>query len=93
MNFDVTLTPKAIQNIHAIPPRIVPAIIEFIYGDLARFPLRVGKPLRREHEGSYSARRGTYRILYEVDAEERKISVFRVDHRAHVYERSSSRIC
>jgi mRNA-degrading endonuclease RelE of RelBE toxin-antitoxin system len=35
-------------------------VIEFVFGDLAREPRRVGKPLRRELAGMYSARRGPY---------------------------------
>ena len=45
----------------------MPAIIEFLYGDLAGAPERIGKPLQRELTGTYSARRGPYRILYEID--------------------------
>jgi hypothetical protein len=30
----------------------VPAIIEFVFGDLATAPQRVGKPLERELSGS-----------------------------------------
>ena len=67
-----------------IPPRIVPAIIEFVYGDLAANPRRVGKPLERELVGMFSARRGPYRVLYAVDDTE-TVQILRVDHRADVY--------
>ena len=69
----------------SIPPRIIPAIIEFVYGDLATSPRRVGKPLERELAGSYSARRGSYRILYDIDDELDRILILRVDHRSDVY--------
>lgn len=68
-----------------IPPRIVPAIVEFVYGDLARSPRRVGKPLERELAGSYSASRGSYRVLYDILEEEALVIILRVDHRADVY--------
>ena len=70
---------------HSIPPRIVPAIVEFVYGDLAALPRRVGKPLERELAGSYSARRGSYRVLYDIDDNLQHVVVLRVDHRADVY--------
>ncbi len=35
--------------------------------------------------GSYSARRGSYRILYEIHDDEERIIVLRVAHRADVY--------
>lgn len=68
-----------------IPPRIVPAIVAFVYGDLAASPRRVGKPLERELAGSYSARRGPYRVLYDILEDQARIIILRVDHRADVY--------
>ena len=68
-----------------IPPRIVAAIVEFVYGDLSKNPQRVGKPLERELAGYHSARRGPYRVLYSIDEERIIVEVVRVDHRADVY--------
>ena len=68
-----------------IPPRIVPAIVAFVYGDLAEAPRRVGKPLERELAGSFSARRGPYRVLYDILDEQARVIILRVDHRADVY--------
>lgn len=68
-----------------IPPRIVPAIIEFVYGDLAANPRRVGKQLERELAGTFSARRGPYRVLYEIDDATAEVQILRVDHRSDVY--------
>jgi mRNA-degrading endonuclease RelE of RelBE toxin-antitoxin system len=62
-------------------------VIEFVFGDLAREPRRVGKPLRRELAGVYSARRGPYRVLYRVDDDDSLVFIQRVDHRADVYRR------
>ena len=70
-----------------MPPRVAPAIIEFLYGPLAENPYRVGKPLRDDLAGSYSARRGTYRVLYDVYDTERIVRVFRVSSRAQAYRR------
>lgn len=73
-----------------IPPRIVPAIVEFVFGDLAQMPRRVGKPLERELEGSYSAPWGPYRILYNIDDPANKVEILRVGHRADVYRNGYS---
>jgi mRNA interferase RelE/StbE len=62
-------------------------MIEFAFGDLAREPRRVGKPLRRELAGMHSARRGPYRVLYRVDDDDSLVFIQRVDHRADVYRR------
>ena len=83
--YGIELAASAGRDLEAIPARIVPAIIEFIYGDLARSPRRVGKPLRRELEGKWSARRGTYRIIYEIEDDRLIVLVIRIDHRADVY--------
>jgi len=48
-------------------------------------PSRVGKPLERELEGLHGARRGDYRVSYEIREEDKAVLVVRVDHRAHVY--------
>jgi mRNA interferase RelE/StbE len=45
----------------------------------------VGKPLERELTGLWSARRGPYRILYEIIDEELVVVVIHVDHRADIY--------
>jgi mRNA interferase RelE/StbE len=71
----------------SVPERVIPAIVEFAYGDLAAFPRRVGKPLEREFAGSYSARRGSYRVLYDIDDEKNRIGILRVAHRADVYRK------
>jgi len=82
---DVQFTGPARRALQSIPPRIVPAIIEFAFGDLAREPYRVGKPLERELAGLFSARRGPYRLLYRIDDEAQEIYVVHIDQRANVY--------
>lgn len=88
MSYEVIFAPTARREMSNIPPRIIPAIIEFAYGDLAISPHRVGKPLERELTGSFSARRGEYRILYEIDDEKMQVFVLRVAHRADIYRTS-----
>jgi len=53
-----------------------------------RNPHRVGKPLRGELVGIWSARRGTYRVLYRTAEDPREVVVFRVEHRRHAYRPS-----
>jgi mRNA interferase RelE/StbE len=83
----VRLAASAIRDLDAISPRVVPAIVEFLFGSLAANPRRVGKPLRDDFAGSYSARRGTYRVLYDIEDQERAVRVFRVSARASAYRR------
>ena len=82
---DVRLSSVAIRDLDAISPRYAAAIVEFMFGRLAENPCRVGKPLTRELTGTYSARRGDYRVLYRVDDVTKVVLVVRIDHRARVY--------
>lgn len=86
MSHQVQLASSAIRDLDRITPRIVPAIIEFIYGPLSGNPRRLGKPLRNELEGLHGARRGDYRVLYEIDDEHQVILVTRIEHRGRVYK-------
>ncbi len=85
MSHQITFSASATRDLDSIPPRIVSAIVEFIYGDLAAQPHRVGKPLGRELAGSFSARRGPYRVLYDIDDTNQHVNILRVDHRSDVY--------
>jgi mRNA interferase RelE/StbE len=44
--------------------RVAFAVVGFLYGPLAADPYRVGKPLRSDPEGYWSARRGQYRVIH-----------------------------
>ena len=90
MRYDVVFTATARRDLQRIPPRIVPAIVEFVFGDLADGPRRVGKALQRELSGSFSARRGPYRVLYQIDDEAKLITLVRVAHRADAYRPGSA---
>ncbi|MGB8506044.1 type II toxin-antitoxin system RelE family toxin [Mycobacterium sp.] len=87
MAYTVRFTATARRDLHKLPPRVLAAVIEFAFGDLSREPRRVGKPLRRELAGMYSARRGPYRVLYRVDDDDSLVFIQRVDHRGDVYRR------
>jgi mRNA-degrading endonuclease RelE of RelBE toxin-antitoxin system len=83
--FEVRFTAKARRGLNMLPPRVLSAVVEFSFGDLAREPRRVGKPLRYYLAGLFSARRGPYRVLYRIDDAARIVFIVRVDHRADVY--------
>ena len=75
MSHEVIFAATARRDLRRIPPRIVPAIIEFAFGNLARTPRKVGKPLRGELEASYGARRGPYRILYNINDAANRVEI------------------
>jgi mRNA interferase RelE/StbE len=74
---------RAISDV--LPESVATAVLDFITGSLIENPHRVGRELRRELAGIFSARRGTYRVLYRIDDVTRTVTVLRVDHRSDVY--------
>lgn len=74
---------RAVQE--TLPEAVAFAVIDFMTGPLLDNPKRVGAPLRDELAGIWSARRGTYRILYRIDDEAREVIVLRIGHRRDIY--------
>ncbi|MEV8505268.1 type II toxin-antitoxin system RelE/ParE family toxin [Actinoplanes sp. NPDC051475] len=69
-----------------LPEKIAAAVYEFITTTLLENPHRVGKRLMLPpFEGTWSARRGTYRVLYEIDEEDLTVKVTAIEHRADAY--------
>ena len=68
-----------------LPEGVAAAIVEFMVGALVDAPRRVGHPLQRELGGLWAARRGSYRVVYEIDDNARVVNALRIDHRADIY--------
>jgi mRNA interferase RelE/StbE len=58
MTYQIEIRSPAQRNLNRLPAKAFDAVIAFIAGPLAENPQRVGKPLRNEFEGTYSARVG-----------------------------------
>ena len=74
----------AARDIERLPEKYAAAVVEAL-GTISADPRRLGKPLRLELEGRWSARRGPYRIIYRLDDASRTVTVLAVAHRADVY--------
>ncbi|MEZ5176115.1 MAG: type II toxin-antitoxin system RelE/ParE family toxin [Acidimicrobiia bacterium] len=81
----VVAAPAARVIRETLPEAVAFAVIDFITGPLRENPRRVGAALRNELGGIWSARRGTYRILYRIDVRRREVIVLRVGHRRDIY--------
>jgi mRNA interferase RelE/StbE len=69
-----------------LPEKVATAVYEFVTTTLVENPRRVGKRLLLPpYAGTWSARRGAYRVLYEIDEERRTVIVTAVEHRGDVY--------
>ncbi|MGH9045351.1 MAG: type II toxin-antitoxin system RelE family toxin [Acidimicrobiales bacterium] len=85
-DYELVLAPPARRAItDRLPEAVAAAVIDFLTTALIAQPKAVGKPLRDDLAGIWSARRGTYRILYRVLDEPREVVVLRIEHRRDVY--------
>ena len=84
-SFELRVAASAERQLGRLPERIAAAVVEFMLGPLCENPRRVGHPLQRELAGLWSARRGAYRVIYEIDDGGRTVTVLRIDHRSDVY--------
>lgn len=83
--YELRVTAPAQRQLGRLPEGTAAAIVEFMLGALIDNPHRVGGRLQRELAGLHSARRGAYRVVYEIDEDQHAVIVLRIDHRSHVY--------
>ena len=71
-----------------LPEAVAAAAYEFITGPLLEQPYRVGKQLLPPLDDRFSARRGTYRVIYRIDDKAHVVTVVTVvdiGHRRDIY--------
>lgn len=84
--YDLVVTPPAQRAIaDKLPEAVAVAVIDFLTTALIENPQRVGKQLRDDLAGIWSARRGTYRVLYRISDDLREVVVLRIEHRSDAY--------
>ena len=84
--YTVALSGQARRNIREnLPLEVALAAIETIEGSIAVNPYRAGKPLDEPFDGYYSARRGTYRIIYRIDEAKHHVEIHSIRHRRDAY--------
>ena len=76
----------AARQLDRLPGKVATAIVEFMLGPLLDDPHRVGGALQRELAGLHAARRGAYRIVYEIRDDITTVVVLRIDHRSTVHQ-------
>ena len=86
--YDVDLAHAARRALEQeLPGAVAAAVIEFILGPLRENPYRVGKPLREPLATLHVARRGEYRVIYEIHDRRLVIVVVSITHRRDAYRR------
>lgn len=86
-DYRLELTRTAVRALEpGVPEKVAVAVTEFMTTTLLENPRRLGKPLLRPpYVGTWSARRGSYRVLYEIDDERCVVIVTAVEHRSDAY--------
>jgi mRNA-degrading endonuclease RelE of RelBE toxin-antitoxin system len=85
--YEVEITPEGLRHLNRLPDKVKAAVVETIFGTIAENPHRAGKPLKGELQGLYSACRGEFRVIYEIDEATRTVLVHRAQHRRGAYRR------
>lgn len=84
--YEVVFTRSARRAIERdLPEKVATAAFEFIMGALRDNPRRVGKPLREPLAPLYAARRGEYRVIYQIIDQRLVIEVVSIVHRRDAY--------
>jgi mRNA interferase RelE/StbE len=83
--YAVVFTAAARRGMNRLPPAAAVALFEHLIGPVAENPHRLSKQLDAPLEELRATRRGEYRALYVVDAEERVVTVVAVAHRRDAY--------
>ena len=85
--YEVSWTPDALRAVERLPEKGAAAVLELIHGPLAGNPHRLGRPLRLNLSGLHAARRGPYRVVYEIDEARHRVRVPAIEHRSDIYRR------
>lgn len=84
--YELVLTPPARRAAaEQLPEAVATAVLDFLTTALVVNPQRMGKPLRDDLAGIWSARRGTYRVLYRINDDMHEVVVLRIEHRRDAY--------
>lgn len=83
--YEVEITPEGLRHLNQLSEKVREAALAAILGPIADNPQRLGKALVGELEGLHSARRGEYRIIYEILEGDQVVLIHRVQHRRDVY--------
>jgi mRNA interferase RelE/StbE len=88
----VQLTREATRQFDALPPRLQAPVLNALT-DLEMDPRAAGKPLLGRLKGLWSARVGSYRVIYSIEGSKRsaKVIVRAIKHRSSAYEQRRRR--
>jgi mRNA-degrading endonuclease RelE of RelBE toxin-antitoxin system len=88
MTYRIVWSPSARRQLeYGLPEQVAAAVWALCTGPLALNPQRLGKQLRFDLEGWWSARRGDYRVVYRIRESEAIVEIGWIKHRGEAYRR------
>ena len=85
--YRLVVAATAERSLARLPEAVAGAVVELMVGPLVEAPRRLGHRLRGELAGLWSARRGAYRVVYDIDDDLSQVRVLRIDHRSDNYRK------
>jgi mRNA interferase RelE/StbE len=76
---------RAEEDLEQLPSEIALKVHDRVESHLTQLPKQLGKALVGQYKGLYRYRYGDYRILYEIDADNRLIIIIKIGHRKEIY--------
>jgi mRNA interferase RelE/StbE len=84
VSYSVFLAPAAERQLKKLPPQIKTQLVPVLKA-LANDPRPPGAKKLKGSEDIWRIRKGSYRILYEINDRELTVLALRIDHRKQVY--------
>jgi mRNA-degrading endonuclease RelE of RelBE toxin-antitoxin system len=86
MTYQIHWTRRARRQVaESLPEAVATSALLFIRGPLAENPQRVGKRLSPPLSDRHAARRGDFRVIYQIDEVARAVTIWSIDHRSDAY--------
>lgn len=80
-------TQEAEEDLARLDPQIRKRVVEKLQWLIDNFDHVIPLPLGGEWRGFFKLRVGDWRIIYEVEAQETKVTVHEIDRRDKIYKR------
>ena len=84
-SYNLSFKKSAEKELRRVPKPYLEKILSKI-ANLAGQPRPTGTQMLRGDEQHYRLRQGDYRVVYEIDDTQRRITIIKIGHRREVYD-------
>lgn len=86
VRYEILYRPQVHQDLDEIPRNMQVRIKKAIEIRLQTYPYEYGEKLARSLYNLWKIRCGDYRIAYEIQEEEKTVTIWGIQHRGKIYE-------